>query len=67
MSDVVDIELPITRVTAFEDRAEVQREGEIELPKPSTVIREGDRVVLFAEERIIRRVERLFEVRLEFF
>ncbi|HSG90146.1 MAG TPA: Trk system potassium transporter TrkA, partial [Pseudomonadales bacterium] len=45
----------------------ILRNGEIELPKPSTVIREGDRVVLFAEERVVRRIERLFEVRLEFF
>lgn len=45
----------------------ILHDGEIELPKPSTTIREGDRVVLFAEERIVRRVERLFEVRLEFF
>lgn len=45
----------------------ILRDDEIELPKPDTQIREGDRVVLFAEETVVRRVERLFEVRLEFF
>ena len=45
----------------------VLRDGNIELPKPTTTIREGDRVVLFTEERVVRKVERLFEVRLEFF
>lgn len=45
----------------------ILRDGEIELPKPSMSIREGDRVVLFTEEAVVRRVERLFEVRLEFF
>lgn len=45
----------------------ILRDGEIELPKPSTHIREGDRVVLFTIESAVRKVERLFEVRLEFF
>jgi trk system potassium uptake protein TrkA len=37
------------------------------MPKPDTRISEGDRVVIFTEESVVRRVERLFEVRLEFF
>lgn len=45
----------------------ILRDGDIILPKPDTEIREADRVVLFAEETVVRRVERLFEVRLEFF
>ena len=47
--------------------AAILRDGEILMPKPSATIVEGDRVVVFAEERIVRRIERLFEVRLEFF
>ncbi len=45
----------------------ILRDGKIEMPKPTASIREGDRVVLFAEERVVRKVERLFEVRIEFF
>jgi trk system potassium uptake protein TrkA len=45
----------------------IMRDGEIELPKPNAVIKEGDRVVVFAEEAAVRKLERFFEVRLEFF
>ena len=45
----------------------IMRDGEIELPKPNAVIKEGDRVVVFAEEAVVRKLERFFEVRLEFF
>ncbi len=45
----------------------ILRKGAVEQPLPTTQIREGDRVVLFAKEEVVRRVERLFEVRLEFF
>jgi len=45
----------------------VLRGSEITMPKPTTTIREGDRVVVFAQESAVHRVERLFEVRLEFF
>lgn len=45
----------------------ILRNGVVEMPKPSTSIRESDRVVIFAEERVVRKIERLFEVRLEFF
>jgi len=45
----------------------IMRDDEIVLPKPGLVIKEGDRVVVFAEEATVKRVERFFEVRLEFF
>ncbi|MEK9904697.1 MAG: Trk system potassium transporter TrkA, partial [Rhodospirillales bacterium] len=45
----------------------IMRDGEIVLPKPNAVIKEGDRVVVFAEEAVVRKMERFFEVRLEFF
>jgi trk system potassium uptake protein TrkA len=45
----------------------IMRDDEIVLPKPGLVIKEGDRVVVFAEEAAVKRVERFFEVRLEFF
>jgi len=46
------IELPIVRVTAYEDRAEVVREGVVELPAGSCTLRLSDITPLAHEERL---------------
>jgi trk system potassium uptake protein TrkA len=43
------------------------RDGEVILPRGDTVVRAHDRVVLFARNDVIKQVERMFAVSLEFF
>ena len=43
------------------------REGEMGVPHGDTVVQANDRVVLFAAKDSIRKVEKLFSVRLEYF
>jgi trk system potassium uptake protein len=45
----------------------VVRGGEVIIARPNTVIQAKDRVVLFAATGTIRRVEKLFAVRFEYF
>jgi K+ transport systems, NAD-binding component len=45
----------------------IVRNGEFISPRGSTVIQNKDRVVLFAVSEAVRKVERLFSVRLEYF
>ncbi|MCA8927907.1 MAG: Trk system potassium transporter TrkA [Alphaproteobacteria bacterium] len=45
----------------------VVREGKVIIPRPDTIIRAGDRVILFAVESVIKRVERIFAVSIEHF
>lgn len=45
----------------------IVRNGEFICPRGSTVIQNKDRVVLFAVSEAVRKVERLFSVRLEYF
>jgi trk system potassium uptake protein TrkA len=45
----------------------VVRDGQVIIPRGSTVIEAKDRVVLFAAKDAVRRVEKLFSVRLEYF
>lgn len=45
----------------------VVREGKVIAPDGDTVIKARDRIVLFALADSIRKVEKLFSVRLEFF
>jgi trk system potassium uptake protein len=45
----------------------IAREGKVIIPRSDTVIRPGDRVVLFATESVIKKVERIFAVSLEHF
>ena len=45
----------------------IVREGQVISPRGSTVIQAKDRVVLFAAAEAIRKVEKLFSVRLEYF
>lgn len=43
------------------------REGEVVIPRGSTVVRTRDRVVLFAQPEVVKKVEKMFAVRLEYF
>lgn len=45
----------------------VVHEGEVIIPRSSTVIHTGDRVVLLAPADAVRQVEKMFAVQLEFF
>jgi trk system potassium uptake protein TrkA len=45
----------------------VVRNGKVISPRGSTVIQDKDRVVLFAASEAVRKVEKLFSVRLEYF
>ena len=45
----------------------VVHEGEVIIPRASTVIHTGDRVVLLAPADAVRQVEKMFAVQLEFF
>lgn len=45
----------------------IVRAGRVISPRGNTVIQAGDRVVLFADPGSVRRVEKLFSVRLEYF
>ena len=41
--------------------------GKVKMPRGDTLIEEGDRVVVFARREVVRRVEQLFRVSVEFF
>jgi len=57
-----DIDLPgKTRFGA------IIRDDQIIVPRPETVIEGGDRIILFAAKEAVRKVEKLFSVRLEYF
>ncbi len=45
----------------------IVRDGEMICPRGGTVIKTGDRIVLFAAADVIRKVENLFSVQLEYF
>ncbi len=45
----------------------IVRDGEVIIPRGDTVIRAKDRVILFAAAEAVKKVEKLFSVRLEFF
>ncbi len=45
----------------------IVRDGEMICPRGSTVVQSKDRVVLFASEDVIRKVEKMFSVQLEYF
>ncbi|MCP4328853.1 MAG: Trk system potassium transporter TrkA [Alphaproteobacteria bacterium] len=45
----------------------ILREGNIIMPRPSAVIQAGDMVVLLAAAESVKRVEKMFSVRLEYF
>ncbi|MCZ6637635.1 MAG: Trk system potassium transporter TrkA [Alphaproteobacteria bacterium] len=43
------------------------RDGEVLIPRGDTVVHAQDRVILFAETEVVKQVERMFAVSLEFF
>ena len=43
------------------------RKGKLIVPRAETVIDTGDRVILFAAKDVVKKVEKLFSVRLEYF
>lgn len=43
------------------------RQGEVIIPRGTTVVQGGDRVVLFAAADAVKKVEKMFSVRLEYF
>jgi len=45
----------------------IVRDGEVIVPRGSTVIQAKDRVILFASTNAVRKVEQMFSVQLEFF
>ena len=45
----------------------IVRDKEVLIPRGDTVVRTGDRVVLFATAAAVKKVEKMFAVRLEFF
>ena len=45
----------------------IVREGEVVIPRGGTVVHAGDLVILFAASRAVKKVEKLFSVKLEFF
>ncbi|MGG7565610.1 Trk system potassium transporter TrkA [Rhodovulum sp. DZ06] len=47
--------------------AVLRQNGTVEMPSGDLVIHEGDRVVVFSERRVVRQVEQLFRVSVEFF
>jgi len=57
-----DIELPLGVIVGA-----IVREDEVLIPSGSTVIKENDLVVLFAAAQAVKKVEKMFSVRLEYF
>ena len=45
----------------------IVRGDEVIIPRGDTVVRAKDRIVLFARANTVKKVEKLFSVRLEFF
>jgi trk system potassium uptake protein TrkA len=45
----------------------VVRQGKVISPRGTTVVQSGDRVVLFAESDAVKKIEKMFSVRLEYF
>ena len=45
----------------------LRQKGAVEMPSGDMMIHEGDRVVVFAERSVVRQVEQLFRVSVEFF
>jgi trk system potassium uptake protein TrkA len=43
------------------------REGEVIIPRGHTIVQGGDRVILFAASEAVKKVEKMFSVRLEYF
>jgi trk system potassium uptake protein TrkA len=45
----------------------IVRDGQVISPRGNTVVKANDRVVLFATAEAVKKVEKMFSVRLEYF
>jgi len=45
----------------------IVRRGQVSIPRGDTVIRPGDQIILFAAQGAVRKLEKLFSVKLEYF
>ncbi len=66
-SGVTDKDLRLLKLPSGSIVGAITRGDEVIIPRGRTVIRAGDRVVLFAAADALKRVEQMFAVRLEFF
>ncbi len=66
-SGLVGVPLKETRLPDGVMVGAIVRDGQVIMPRGKTVIQSNDRVVLFAAPEHVRRVEKLFSVRLEYF
>jgi len=66
-SSLVGRPLSETRVPSGAIVGAVVREGAIIIPRGDTVIKTGDRVIMFALADRVRQVEKMFSVRIDFF
>jgi len=66
-SSLINIPLKEIRLPAGIIVGAIVRGGEVIIPRPSTVIKPNDRVIILAELGQVRKVEKMFAVRLEFF
>jgi trk system potassium uptake protein len=57
-----DVKLPVGVLLGA-----VVRDGQVISPRGSTVVQSGDRVILFAAAEAVKKVEKMFSVRLEYF
>ncbi len=66
-SPLVGTELKDARLPEGVILGAIVRDGETIIPRPTTQVREKDRVILLATAKSVRRVEKMFAVRLEYF
>jgi len=66
-SDLVGKPLREVKLPAGVLLGAIVRDGEMICPRGSTVVQAKDRVVLFASAEVIRQVEKMFSVQLEYF
>ena len=66
-SPIVGRPLIETRLPAGIIVGAVVRGDEVIIPRPQTVIQENDRVVMLAAARVVKKIEQMFAVSLEFF
>lgn len=66
-SAVVGVPIRNARLPAGVLIGAIVRGQQVVLPRGNTTIRAGDRVILFAASSAVKKVERLFSVKLEFF
>ena len=66
-SAVADKDLRVLKMPAGSIVGAILRRDEVIIPRGRTLIRAGDRVVLFSMASVLKRVEQMFAVRLEFF